>query len=274
MPKNLKRLGRKCAKCSIVIRDNNKSGLCKVCLQHGNPVFMDLTKPETSYLIGFVQADGSLLQNTGNKGKLEIQIHIKDIDILHKIQKLLPVKATMSERIRKTNFSDYFHGATLTVCDLSFRIFLNTHGVPYGVKHKIIAPQPWVIAPDYIRGLVDGDGSIGYSKDGIPFISLCTASEDIKNFIVSFLQEHLGVKKKLNRNKRDNVYNIMITRASAVRLASILYYDGCFAMDRKYNKAKSLKWNKPYKDIHEVMENQKDLVEIVTELTPVANLKG
>ena len=29
-----------------------------------------------------------------------------------------------------------------------------------------------------------------------------------------------------------------------------------------------------YKDIKTVMENQKDLVEIVTELIPIANIKG
>lgn len=29
-----------------------------------------------------------------------------------------------------------------------------------------------------------------------------------------------------------------------------------------------------YKDIHEVMENQKDLVEIVVELTPLGVIKG
>lgn len=44
--------------------------------------FINLTIPEHSYLLGFLQADGHLQRSTGQKGKLTIELSRRDKDIL------------------------------------------------------------------------------------------------------------------------------------------------------------------------------------------------
>jgi intein/homing endonuclease len=218
--------------------------------------------PENSYLIGFVQADGSLYQNTRNRGKLSVEISIRDIDILQKFQPLIPFHTSLRERVRTTNFSENHHSVTLSAFSQEFREFLNSNGIPYGVKHQIIKPPTNVEKIDYLRGLIDGDGSVGYTSNGIPFVSLCTCSDAIADFFKSFIKENFNYDKYSSRNKRDDAYNLSVYRNVAVKLANILYYDGCLALNRKTDSAKTLKWGKPdhYKMKQRPFSEQEDRV--------------
>lgn len=232
---------------------------------------LSVSDPSVSYLIGLLQADGSLYQNTRNRGRMSLELNIKDFDILLKLKEFIPVHTSIKERIRETNFSKISHTVTLSVFDLEFRTFLNSHGVPYGIKHNTIESPTGILAVDYFRGLIDGDGSIGYTKKGIPFISLCTASDSIAIFIKEFLLNTFGYNKKTSRNKRDNVYNIAVTRKIAVDLANMLYYDGCLFLNRKNFAAKNLKWEKPchYKVRQKPFSKEEDLI-ILSNQTSIA----
>lgn len=51
---------------------------------------MDLTVAEYAYMFGFLQADGHLKQGPGKKGRLSVEINARDIELLHRFQKLTP----------------------------------------------------------------------------------------------------------------------------------------------------------------------------------------
>ena len=93
-----------------------------------------------------------------------------------------------------------------------------------------------MIISHYIRGLFDADGSIGISSLNRPFWSLCTSSEKIKELVVKDIHDKTGLEKRLNRNKRDNVYNIVIYDEDAVIYSKMLYDAATIYLDRKYNK--------------------------------------
>ncbi|WNI31158.1 hypothetical protein [Streptomyces sp. ITFR-6] len=92
--------------------------------------FMDLTDPRYSYMFGFVQADGHLAAGTGQKGRLSVEINVRDIAILREFQQLTPYNTSISERIRATNFSERHHSAIWTLCSLEARSLLNELGLP------------------------------------------------------------------------------------------------------------------------------------------------
>ena len=69
---------------------------------------------------------------------------------------------------------------------------------------------------DFWRGVIDGDGSIGFTKDGNPYVSLTTKSELLKIHYCNFLFKNFNIIKNLNRNARDNVYNITIKNEEAL----------------------------------------------------------
>ena len=119
---------------------------------------------------------------------------------------------------------------------------LKTLKFPQGKKSKSVAPPTCNFSDvDYVRGLIDGDGSVGFASSGHPIISLVTASEHISKYYIKFLFENIGVEKVINRNKRDGVYNITVGREDAVNLSKILYYNGSMTMDRKLNAANKIK---------------------------------
>lgn len=200
----------------------------------------NLLNPEHSYFFGFAQADGHLMSYTRNRGRLSIEISTKDLEILEKFQNIIPYKSYISTRIRDTNFKKKYSSSRLNFYSFEFRETINKLGLLYGKKSKITKPpKDEHIKKDYIRGIIDGDGSVGYDKNGRPFIGICTSSFDLMSYILDFEKSITNIERKINRNKRDDVYNLVIWNESALEISKIIYYDNCLCLKRKGDKASS-----------------------------------
>lgn len=208
---------------------------------------MDLMVPEYAYMFGFVQADGHLQQGVGQKGRLAVEINARDIDLLHKFQKLTPYYSSVTERTRSTNFAETHSSATWSLCSLEARTRLNELGLPYGRKSKTIGPPHVEFSRrDYLRGVIDADGSVGSTSQGFPFVSLTTASTAIGAYLCFYAGKITGAERTLKRNTRDDIYNILYTKESAQELAADLYYTDCLSLRRKKTAADSLSaWVRP-----------------------------
>lgn len=222
--------------------------------------YINLKIPEHSYFFGFAQTDGTLgkIKNFQNKGRFQIEVGEKDAHILKSFKQLfLPVYSGIRIRNRDTNFKENYTSYTLTICDMEFRRELNKLGIPYGKKSWIVSPPKTNFCErDYIRGLIDGDGSVGITDRDFPFISFTVKSEKLKNYLFNFIEKITGEKKRLKRNKRDDIYNIMINREKAQKLIRYLYYPNCLTLKRKLKNAKiALKWKRP-KDMRKVLDKK------------------
>jgi len=219
---------------------------------------LNLQIPEHSYLIGFIQTDGHLQKNKGNKGKLTIEISQKDNDILEKLQNIIPVKTSIYKRIRETNFCKSYSSITLNVFNLEFRKEIESCGVSYGKKSSIIHPPTQkYLENDYWRGIIDGDGSLGFTKNNIPFISLVTKSQKLYEYYRLFLEKH-NIEVNVSPNKRDSCYNIILFNEKAQKIINVLYYDNCLSLNRKQQKATEiLNWKRPLEIKKREKENKK-----------------
>ena len=209
--------------------------------------FMDLRVPEYAYMFGFLQADGHLKQGPGRKGRLSAEINVRDIDLLREFQKLTPYYSSVSERTRTTNFAETAHSAVWSLCSLEARTKINELGLPYGRKSKTIAPPRSEFSRcDYLRGIIDADGSLGYTGKGFPFLSLTTASTAVGAYLCRYAKEVTGAERNIKRNTRDEIYNIHYTMETAQSLAAHFYYPGCLSLERKQKAADSLSpWIRP-----------------------------
>jgi hypothetical protein len=203
-----------------------------------------------SYMIGLFQTDGHLNDSTRDRGRLSLELSKKDIDIINKISFILPVNFSIKERERDTNFKENYSSVSLNIFDLDFRNLIKKWGVPAGAKSKIVKPPLHIkelSINDYIRGLYDGDGSVGFTAKGFPYVSFVTQSEDIKDFLVDFISKITSKsKKEPNRNKRDEIYNITITKEDAIVFCKEIYKDNHLCLDRKFNNAQEvIKWIRP-----------------------------
>ena len=208
---------------------------------------INLDNPHYAYLFGFIHTDGHLYHHTRDRGRVSIEVNKKDEDILWAFKSLIPFNSSITERVRKTNFSLNYTSVIWRVYDKEFRDVLELWGLPSGRKSELIKPPSCTFSKvDYFRGLIDGDGSLGLTSKGFPFLSLVTSSSYITVEYVELINQITGKAKTSNRNVRDNIYNIAVYKEDAQILARHLYYDGCLALSRKQIKASEvLSWRRP-----------------------------
>ncbi len=201
----------------------------------------NITPEEKSYIIGFLQGDGHHRSESRNRGNIRVELSSRDKDILDKLHGVfdqLDVYVGRGERVRNTNFKENYYSSSLSVYNMELRKVLREY-ISVGKKSRDIKPP---ISMDgfskraYIRGLSDADGSLGMTIDNIPFWSLCTSSEYIKEFILADIKNTLNFEKRLSRNKRDDVYNIVLYNEDAVTYTQLLYNNTSLRLDRKYDK--------------------------------------
>ncbi|MGA5871376.1 hypothetical protein [Streptomyces cinereoruber] len=209
--------------------------------------FMDLEDPRYAYMFGFLQADGHMSSQSRQRGHLTVEINARDIQILREFQQLTPYNSSITERTRATNFSKSHRSATWTLSSLEARTTLNRLGLPYGKKSKRITPPRVPFSRrDYLRGVIDADGSVGFTGQGFPFVSLTTSSTAVGAYLCHYAKKITGAERRIKRNARDGIYNVMYTKEAAVQLAAHLYYPGCLALERKETAALSLtSWERP-----------------------------
>lgn len=127
------------------------------------------------------------------------------------------------------------------------RTTINQLGIPYGRKSKRVTPPRVEFSRrDYLRGVIDADGSVGYTGQGLPFLSLTTASSALGAYLCHYAKKVTGAGRQIKRNARDEIYNIVYTKEAAVKLAEHFYYPGCLSLERKQSAAESLaSWERP-----------------------------
>lgn len=170
-----------------------------------------------SYFIGFVMADGTFQEGSRNRGKIVIEIKREDEQLLKDISNILPCNSYIRYRERTTNFKENHKSALLSIYNYDFRQFVKQY-IPLGKKSDITYIPKDVSISDFLRGFIDGDGSIGFTVNDAPFVSIITLSEQFKQDYLDFLEREFGIVKHLNRNKRDNVYNIVVFNEDAINL--------------------------------------------------------
>lgn len=211
---------------------------------------LHIDESKMSYVLGLFKTDGNLYEQTRNRGRISFEVSIRDEDIVDKLIDLFDGKAKKSTRVRKNYFKkdEVFESVTLRIYDLNIRNEFKNNGMLSGKKSYLLEAnkKDSIIKKDYVRGLIDGDGSIGFTKNLFPFVSFVTASESLAKYFLNYLKEITGKDKSTSRNKRDNVFNIMVTKEDAVNLVKNIYYDSCLSIDRKNNIAKEIiKWERP-----------------------------
>lgn len=208
----------------------------------------DLADPAASYVFGFMQADGHhYMYRTGRKGRIGVEVKASDVGVLTAMQAVLPWPTTISYRTRTTNFSRNYESACLNLCALEGRMRLLELGLPIGRKSETIAPPAEEFSrPDYLRGLFDADGSVGFTASGLPFLSIVTASRAIAEFVCAEILRVTGAVRSAAPNKRDNVFNVMVASDPAAKLAAWMYGDSQIALDRKLIAARAVaSWGRP-----------------------------
>jgi len=194
---------------------------------------------DSYYLLGLFITDGNMYHGEASLSSI-------DLDILNKIDKLLSTKTCIS---KKSNSNCY----RLRINNkIIFNWLLQNGCIPNKTKVVKFPDVPKQYIPDFIRGLIDGDGNIGMYKNRA-VIRFDSASLDL---ITKFSDELilLGINNKISLTKwikttingkqiksTTQMYRIALSGLKVYKLLKIMYYsDTSLYIQRKKEVARTI----------------------------------
>jgi hypothetical protein len=190
-----------------------------------------------AYVIGVIASDGCL-----SKDGRHIEISSKDEQLILTLRSLLKLKNKIGVKARGgSNIKDCFR---LQFGSVSFYEFLLKIGLT-PAKSKTIGELsiPELFFFDFLRGCIDGDGSITISmhpesKHSQLKLSLVSASRPFLSWIFEKIKNITGITGGWIQNNNDGVYVLCYGRADAIRLFNLMYTENAPCLQRKYILAK------------------------------------
>jgi hypothetical protein len=210
-----------------------------------NENYFEKWSAKMAYILGFIFADGSIIKpkNKGYSDRLSFGVNIKDIDILKKIKRELSAGHSLS----MNNNTDSVH---FSIQSQKIANRLKALGVSYkkscreGFKKKF--PRiPKAYLRDFIRGVIDGDGTINFDKTRrYPTLGVCG-----KKHIITFIRDYFFTKfeaySKIGHASKDgyyyNLFYIYYRSNTAKELIFHLYDKASLYLDRKFKLANQCK---------------------------------
>lgn len=197
-----------------------------------NEDYFKMASPEMFYILGYISADGNISWNL-KKGyySLTITASKKDKEHLEKVRNLLNSSKPLL-------YSQSTKSYRLIVNSKQICLDLMKFGILPKKSLTILFPDlPDKYLKDYIRGYVDGDGSLRYcNRPRSPYfeLSICSGSMDFIKSLENKIFQKLKIKSKISKNKN----NCFILRYSCQRglvLARWIYENASLYLSRKFN---------------------------------------
>lgn len=215
----------------------NKYGLKIPKIEYfDNTVFNTIDDEEKSYWLGFLYADGYVSSKNNNS----VELSLSSIDIEHllnynsflknnksiKVSKVF-INDKMYERCRSLVTDKHFHDSLIKLgCIPQKSLTLKFPDINIFSEPKLIN--------HFIRGYIDGDGSVYISKNNIKVDIIGT--KEFLTSIINYLD--LGNKKlydtRSSKSGKNN-YRITYFKKESIKLFYKLYKDSNIFLKRKYN---------------------------------------
>lgn len=183
------------------------------------------------YLVGLITSDGCL----SSDGR-HIDITSSDNEYLEGIRNLIGIKNKVGTKYgckRQIAFR-------IQISNKNFYDFLLSLGLTRNKSLTIGALEvPGQFFVDFLRGLIDGDGSIRNWSHPTNFreqwsLRIYSGSKNFLEWLDDKIRIFLKARGRLYQyNKQGTAYVLKFGKMAAREIARKCYYDGCFALQRK-----------------------------------------
>lgn len=216
-----------------ISKENNFS-LCNYHneLKFDNTVFDEIDNEEKAYWLGFLYADGNVATKTN---VITLSLKKDDYEHLKKFKDFLKCKINILDGNVKINDKTYSF-CRLCICDKHFKQRLIDLGCIPQKTLKLTFPNVDIFKDkrliyDFIRGYVDGDGCLTFSRSGRLSITIVGTESFLKSIQSIFSEEF-----KICKIKKSSVFQLYCTGDKADNVANILYKNANIYLNRKYNR--------------------------------------
>lgn len=199
--------------------------------------FDNIDDQNKAYIAGLLWADGC---NQLDKGKITIQLQERDQEILQQIKEI-----SNNERpLLKINLNDknpnWQNSILLTWQSKNISQILNDYGmVP---RKSLVLEFPfWLdksLYPHFLRGYIDGDGSVYFSKSK-NYIRVSMVGTKMFLNVVKNICYEIEVKTYMSHKNAQNEMTCSLSTTSnkgTLKLLYWIYADSNLKLQRKYNK--------------------------------------
>jgi len=221
-------INRRCKELSLSVPNHHNA------LKFDNTVFDCIDSEEKAYWLGFLYADGNVHSSSNI---VSISLKGDDIEHLQKFRQFL--KAVASVKMGKVQLNNKeYKICNFSVCNKHFKQQLANLGcVP---KKSLILQFPSLdvfqrkeLVYDFIRGYIDGDGCLTFSKNGRLQLSLAGTKEFLNGVLSIFPNKFSMYKPK---NVKNNVWILSNCGANADDVTYTLYAKATTFLQRKYDR--------------------------------------
>lgn len=182
-----------------------------------NADFFRVWSPEMAYVLGYWWADGCM-RIKRNTGAHEIEIASNDRDHLETIAQVIGGKYTLRKVAEDANCYK------IVFCSKEMYQDLELLG---GTPHKSLIIGfpivPAALLPHFVRGVVDGDGSLSWNGDR-PILHIYSGSRQFLSNMVIAIEQVTGIPAPNLASNRTNAY-IKWSTIRAKCLVAWLYVD-------------------------------------------------
>lgn len=209
--------------------------------------FKEINNAEKSYWLGFISADGSVIESEGSL-RLKIALKLDDINHLEKFKKCIEYTGPINKKIARIKDKKYYM-CEIVIYSTALCRSLVDKGILPNKTYDIQMPNvPEEYFSDFLRGLVDGDGNYTsyqrkYKRKDKPDGVRTVAEIEVVGASLKFfeqIQERLekeGIRINIY-NKRKGNWKLNSSSKSAVcKLIEFLYQHNNIYLDRKHEKA-------------------------------------
>lgn len=220
---------RRCKKLNLNIPNHHNA------LKFNNTVFDNINTEDKAYWLGFLYADGNV---HSNQNIISISLKKDDIEHLKKFKTFLNAKNNICISTAKISNKEY-PVCKLSVCDKYFKeTLINLGCVP---KKSLILKFPSLnifedknLIYHFIRGYVDGDGCLTFSKNGRLELSILGTKEFLEGICNIFPNKFASIHKI--KRLKSNVYKIANCGKNADDVTYKLYSNSTIYLNRKYER--------------------------------------
>lgn len=195
----------------------------KAYLKHREDFFAKWT-PESAYVLGFIEADGHLLQKPGGKIWLRITLSSKDQDHIYTLREVLGFDGKVSVHTPTPACPWHNHSFSITSHSWKEQLEgnLRTGHIPVRITDRLL--------PHYIRGYFDGNGSV-YWEGGTSLlrVGFCGPSESFITDIRDQIGKHIGISKGMlvrTKANSDRCWYFRIAKQNIIHSLADWMYEG------------------------------------------------
>lgn len=208
-------------------------------------ILFDLNNEDSMYWLGFIAADGCIVERSANNMNLEIGLKYSDMNHLEKFKSFMKTDYEVKERVQKLSYANdkEYKSCRITI--------YNTEICKKLIDLKITPRKSLTLTIDdrikesenfkhFIRGYIDGDGCFGiYDKTYIlSILGTKDILESFSNYFNKFLKES-NINYNMNdiKEKRDGGVNELRVSSKIVvkTILDHLYKESNTSLLRKYD---------------------------------------